>query len=118
MTTTVVVLPSLNSDNVSQSGETSLANVARITIPNSANPFATIQYCSLACNISIDQGYANQNVANSGLLTLNVISISHSSNAVLNPFDSFNMIRYQSLGDPKQTIAPNSGSITKYPNEP
>jgi len=117
MTTTVVVLPSLNSDNVSQSGETSLANVARITIPNSANPFARIEYCSLACNISIDQGYANQNVANSGLLTLNISSISY-SNTVLNPFDSSNMIKYQTLGDPKQTIAPNSKLNTKYPNEP
>lgn len=117
MTTTVVVLPSLKSDSVSQNGETSLGYAGRVVIPNSANPFATVLYCSIACNISTDYGYANQNIANSGAMTENVGSLGWTI-LVLNPFDSFNFIRYQSLGDPKLTIAPNSKLNTKYPNEP
>ena len=35
-----------------------------------------------------------------------------------NMWDAQNLYRYFALGNPKETIAPNSKLNTKYPNEP
>ena len=116
--TTIVVLPSRKYDNVSQGGETSVANVLHLIIPNSGNPTVRPQYTSISCNISTDYGYANQNVANCGITTLNMASKMLSATMFSNPFDSANFTKYITIGTPKLTIVPNGAKETQYPKEP
>lgn len=116
MATTDVILPSIQYNNVNFADAVSTANLFFVTNAVSSSG-GQIIYNNGVRIVGFPRLEINVTIAGCNAVNVNVDSFRLASTDN-DTFRLNNLYKYFSLGEPKQTLTPNSSRYTKFPDEP
>jgi hypothetical protein len=116
MATTDVILPSIQYDNVRFADAVSTANLffANNAIYSSGSQMI---FNNGVCIVGFPRLEINVTIAGCNVVNVNVDS-SRVASTENDTFMMTHLYKYFSLGEPRQTLTPNSSRYTKFPDEP
>ena len=117
MATTDVILPSIQYDNVNFADATSTANLVFLNNTYATSGFPKLIYNNDICVVGFPGLETNVTILGCNV-SVNVDSYGQKTATDTDTFMMTHLYKYFSLGEPKQTLTPNSSRYTKFPDEP